>query len=76
MATFDAGRGLSPLPDTLDDYRRKRRFTVVSPARGRPVRRPPAMERRLARHPRRDVVGYSRLMEADEVATLATLKAR
>ena len=34
------------------------------------------MERRLAAILAADVVGYSRLMEADEAATLATLKAR
>ena len=33
------------------------------------------MERRLAAILAADVVGYSRLMEADEEATLATLKA-
>jgi adenylate cyclase len=76
MATFDAGRGLSPLPDTLDDYRRKRRFTVVSSARDEAGASTPAVERRLAAILAADVVGYSRLMEADEVATLAALKAR
>ncbi len=33
------------------------------------------MERRLAAILAADVVGYSRLMEADEAATLATMKA-
>ena len=32
------------------------------------------MERRLAANLAADVVGYSRLMEADEAATLAALK--
>jgi adenylate cyclase len=34
------------------------------------------MERRLAAIPAADMVGYSRLMELDEAATLAALKAR
>ena len=34
------------------------------------------MERRLAAIMAADVVGYSRLMELDEAATLAALKAR
>jgi adenylate cyclase len=76
MATLDAGQGLKAMPERLDDYRRKRRFTVVSPTPPVSGETTAAVERRLAAILAADVVGYSRLMGADEAGTLALLKAR
>jgi len=61
-------------PENLEAYRRKRfnAPTVIQDA-GPPA---PAVERRLAAILAGDVVGYSRMMEADEVGTLAALNAR
>jgi adenylate cyclase len=75
MAAFDAERELSLLHDKREDSRR-RRFTVVASAPEHAGRPAVAVERRLAAILAADVVGYSRLMGADEVATLGALKAR
>jgi adenylate cyclase len=72
--TLDAGQRLGAGLETLEDIRRRRRFTVVSPVPADAGST--AVERRLAAILAADVVGYSRMMEADEVATLAALKAR
>jgi adenylate cyclase len=72
MATFNAEPGLGALVEKLDDYRREHRFGPSPPVR----KTAPALERRLAAILAADVVGYSRLMSADEAGTLAALKSR
>ena len=76
MARFNAGRETGLHSDNVDDDRRRHLFRVISPAGEDAGRMAVTVERRLAAILVADIVGYSRLMGADEAGTLAALKGR